>query len=191
MTSPVEQPDERHKLCVEIFEKTGYKVDVEDPIIAVAMFHSKILREAADYNTQVSARAAAALEEKFSKIAQSTIEKLISSQRRASIELMNEFRDRVFQLPKQAQIPDTKVERPSPSQSKWTVWSRGKAVAGCLLLIATSFATGVLWAHPNLNNAELKIMGWGRAAIAVFPLLDETSKKKLSDQLKKDDKTPR
>lgn len=187
--------DEQRRLCVEIFELTGHKVDVDDPLIAAAFFYSARLRATSEENRQAADAMLSEVEQRFARTADQALGRIEAGFKRTLAAVTSEVRDAALSsqrvapqiaLPSDRHQSTTASRRTSESATKAALLSPPAAAGIALTIAGTAFVVGMLWAPAP---AETKTQKVGQATLSIYSSLDESTKQKLNDELKKNERT--
>lgn len=186
---------EKRRLCVEIFELTGQKVDAEDPIIVAALFYSEKLRRVSlDHQLAINSVLLQA-EEALENTAQAAVKLVEQASRRSA----DSAKVEVTTLAKKAiadELPGLRLSMERLVKSMIEKLSNGRhssaptlsagMLTGCAALIAAAgVAAGVLWANPTkvVSADDAKALAIGRATLAIYSSLDAPARERLTTDI--------
>jgi hypothetical protein len=186
--------EEKRNLLVEIFDITGQKLDAEDPAVVAAFFYSTKLRQALDQN-RLSCEAIVINTTKTLNQAVNTsiaaLENSAKAHRNESERIYARMLDQA-RLAARSEVPAIKRELSEYAKSTFAkLFSGDKAnpkvslfafVVTSILMIFMGVAIGATWfqSGAQLTREQSKSMSMGRAISKVIPLLDQSTREKLT-----------
>jgi hypothetical protein len=189
--------DEKKRLCVEIFELTGHKVDADDPLIAAALFYSATMRAVAIQNQQAVDTMLGGVEARLHTCMQAAIDRIEGSCKRSIAMVVSELRDGAIAnlrselhstQPNQVHSPILRTPL-QPVTGAPARRSKRTEIGFVGLIAICAFVSGILWGRPGHSAVDLRALKLGQALLTIFPSLDDVTKQKLTEELKKNERS--
>lgn len=158
---------EKHKLTVEIFELTGQKVSVDDPIVTAAFFYSGKMRQAAAECDSASKMAHQRITRATAEVSDAGIAKLKTDFYRISREVLEQVRT------------EATTANPNAMTIRATVATAFMMAIGIGALAGAMVTAMYLEKNPPLPASIPKEAAIGRALLRALPELDKSTKHSL------------
>lgn len=174
---PPVSDEAKNRLCVNVFELTGCKLDVDDPVVVAAFFFSEQMRAVGAANLKATDELLLESEQRFARRTQVVAEKLEALFVKHLAAARMEMRDVAVSSLTQA-IPVVRADleklvqqasQSSPnSYRKQSPRSSSRAMLGCgLLIAAASFVAGTLWTRSPTEKIAASKMAAGTSPATV------------------------
>ena len=192
-------PEEQKHLVGEIFNLTGQKVEVDDPIVVAALIHSQLIRRAGqdamqsiqsavDASIEQLAEAVKAERQAAADIGQATTnayKQIVAAANAASEAELPRIKTQLLQITHDA-LQEVRKEAAQAAPYGWKV-KVAISLAGIVLLGALAGGIiGATWFGHNKPTAEEeKQLAAGKDFLQVLPMLDKATKDRLIDLIQR------